>query len=154
RVLLSGGGFIDGEMSIRHLRNAAKPAAVPNLPPATTRAMRKARAIVSKPELQRGSIRVQLHNLALSSIMGIVAPSRYSELGFDTAVSGGAKVDWTGSAMAFTASADMTLSPPVQLTAGRVPMYGTIEARYSNVKGLVDIDSLDVHTPASDVRVT
>ena len=154
RVLLSGGGFIDGEMSIRHWRNPAQPEAVPNLPPATTRAMRKARAIVAKPELQRGSIRVQLHNLALSSIMGIVAPSRYSELGFDTAVSGGAKVDWTGSAMAFTASADMTLSPPVQLTAGRVPMYGTIEAQYSNVKGLVDIGSFDVHTPASEVRVT
>lgn len=154
RLRLSTGGFIDGSMSIRHWRRPARPAAVPELPPATARAMRKARAVVAKPEIQSGSIKVHLHNLALSSIMGIVAPSRYSELGFDTEASGSAEVGWKGSATAFTASADVTLTPPILLTAGRTPMYGTVRARYSNVKGLVDIDALDVHTPASEVRVT
>ncbi|MGB7189031.1 MAG: translocation/assembly module TamB domain-containing protein, partial [Acidobacteriaceae bacterium] len=154
RARLSQGGSIDGELKITHWRQPAPAAAVPNPPPKTARAKRRAQAVVAKTETQRGTIRAQLHGLALASIMGIVAPAHYRELGFDTQASGGAKVDWTGSMQAFTASADITLTPPLTPTPGRVPMYGTVEATYSNVKGLVDIADLDVHTPASEVNVT
>jgi translocation and assembly module TamB len=154
RAELSQGGYIDGEMQIMHWRHPAEARAVPKLPPKTARALRRAKAVVAKPEAQCGAIRAQLHGLALSSIMGIVAPSHYSELGFDTAASGDAKVDWTGSAMAFTANANVTLTPPLKTAPERVPMYGTVQATYSNVKGLVDIAMLDVHTPASEVKVT
>ncbi|MFZ0662131.1 MAG: translocation/assembly module TamB domain-containing protein [Acidobacteriaceae bacterium] len=154
RLELSQGGYIDGEMKVTHWRHPAKAAAVPKLPPKTARALRRAKAVVAKPEVQQGTIRAQLHGLGLASIMGIVAPSHYSELGFDTAASGSAKVNWTGSAMAFTAAANVTLTPPLKTVPGRVPMFGTVEATYSNVKGLVDIADLDVHTPASEVKVT
>lgn len=154
RAQLSGGGFIDGELKIAHWRQPAPARAVPNLPPKTARAQRRARAVVARMETQRGTIRAQLHGLSLASIMAIVAPAHYSELGFDTDASGAVKVDWTGSAQAFTASADIALTPPLTTTAGRVPMYGAVEATYSNVKGLVDIADVDVHTPASEVKVT
>ncbi len=63
-------------------------------------------------------------------------------------------MDWAGSADAFVTGAKVTLMPPLKPTADRVPMYGTVDAQYSNVSGLVDIHSLDVHTPASEVKVT
>ncbi|MGH9585824.1 MAG: translocation/assembly module TamB domain-containing protein, partial [Acidobacteriaceae bacterium] len=154
RAVLSRGGYIDGDLSVTHWRHPAKASTVPNLPPKTAHALHKAKAVAAKPELQRGSIQAQLHGLALSSIMGIVAPAHYSQLGFDTDAGGKVKVDWAGSAMAFTAAADVTLTPPLTPTPGRVPVYGTVEATYSNVKGLVDIPLLHVQTPASDIRVT
>lgn len=154
RADLSQGGSIDGELKITHWRQAASPEAVPNLPPKTARAMRRARAVVAKPEAQHGMIRARLHGLGLETVMGIVAPANYSNLGFSTNVSGDAKVDWTGSAQAFTASANVTLTPPLTTAPGRVPMFGTVQATYSNVKGLVEIAGGDVHTPASEVRVT
>jgi translocation and assembly module TamB len=154
KARLAQGGSVDGTLTIAQWMQPVPTAAVPPLPPATARAARKAKAVVAKPDVQRGTIRAQLHGIEFASIMAIVAPPHYTELGFDTEASGDATVDWTGSATTFTAGAKVTLMPPQKTTAGRVPMYGTVDARYSNVSGLVDIHSLDVHTPASEIRVT
>jgi translocation and assembly module TamB len=151
---LAQGGSIDGEMRITQWLNATPASAVPPLPPATTRAKRKAEAVVAQPAAQTGRVRAHVHNIGLASIMASVAPRQYTELGFDTEASGDATVDWTGSAMAFVTGAKVTLLPPLRPTAGRVPMYGTVDAQYSNVTGLVAIRELDVHTPGSNVNVT
>ncbi|MGC2213783.1 MAG: translocation/assembly module TamB [Silvibacterium sp.] len=154
RARLAQGGYIDGDLKITQWLHATPPAAVPALPPATTRAMRRAKAAVANPDVQRGTIRAHIHNISLASIMAVVAPPHYRELGFDTEASGEASVDWAGSADAFVAGATVTLVPPLKPAAHRVPMYGTVDAQYSNVSGLVNIHNLDVHTPASAVKVT
>lgn len=155
RARLAKGGVIDGDVEIEHWMNAAPPpAAVPNLPPTTQRAKRKAQILTAKPSAERGTIHAHLHNLDLAAIMEIVAPPHFTELGFDTQASGDATVDWAGSASAFGITASVTLMPPLKTTPGRVPMYGEVQAKYSDVTGLVDIQSLDVHTPASEVKVT
>lgn len=152
---LAKGGVIDGDLKIVHWLHAVPPpAAVPNLPPATVHAKRKAQSVAAKPAVQRGTIHARLHHLDLASIMAIVAPPHFTELGFDTQASGSATVDWAGSAKAFGITTNVSLMPPLTPTAGRFPMYGEVQASYSNAKGLVDIQSLDVHTPASEVKVT
>ena len=151
---LAQGGVINGEMRITQWQNAAPSPAVPPLPPSTARAKNKAVAVTANPNVQRGTIRAQLHGISLATIMTIVAPTHYSELGFDTEASGDAGVDWAGSAMAFTANAKVNLMPPLKTSAGRIPMYGSVDAGYSNVTGMVDVRNLDVHTPASQVKVT
>lgn len=153
RAQLSQGGSIDGQMKVTRWLHPVSGASVPVLPPSTKHAERRARAVVTQPAAQRGTIRAQLHGIALASIMAIVAPPHYTELGFDTEASGDAAVDWTGSDAAFTAGAKVTLMPPLKPTAGRVPMYGTVDALYSNVTGSVNIHNLDVHTPDSEVKV-
>jgi translocation and assembly module TamB len=150
RAQLAQGGYVDGVVKITQWMHSA--AAASSTPSMTTRAVRK--AAIAQPNLQRGTIRAQLHGIALASVMAIVAPPHYTELGFDTEASGDATVDWTGSATAFVTGAKVTLMPPLKPTAGRVPMYGAVDAEYSNVSGQVDIHSLDVHTPASEVKVT
>jgi translocation and assembly module TamB len=154
RARFAQGGSIDGEMKVTQWLHGANPAPIPALPPKTEHAKRTAQAVVAKPNVERGMIRAQLHDLALASVMAMVAPAHYSELGFDTDASGDATVDWSGTAMAFVTGAKITLMPPLRPTAGRVPMYGTVDAEYSNVSGLVEIHDLDVHTPASVVKVT
>lgn len=154
KARLAQGGTIDGIVKITQWLQPTPAAAVPPLPPSTERAVRRAKAVVSTPAVQRGTIRAQLHWISLASIMTMVAPAPYTELGFDTEASGDATVDWTGSTAAFVTGAKVTLAPPQKPTAGRVPMYGTVDAQYSNVSGLVDIHGLDVHTPDSEVKVT
>jgi translocation and assembly module TamB len=153
KARLAQGGAIDGTVTIARWLQPA-PSAVPPQPPGTTRAARKAKAVVTKANVQQGTIRAQLHGIELASIMAMVARSRYTDLGFDTEASGDATVDWTGSPTTFVTGAKVTLMPPQKPTAGRVPMYGTVDAVYSNVSGLVDIHGLDVHTPSSEVKVT
>lgn len=133
RAELGRGGWIDGEMRIAHWLNHA---------PAARGA-----------GLRRGSIHAQLHNLPLVSIMGIVAPPHYTDLGFDTEASGPVTAGWTGAAADFAAAAHVTLMPPLTSTAGRVPMVGAVDATYSNTTGLVTIQNLNVHTPASTIQV-
>lgn len=155
RARLGKGGVIDGDLEISHwLHSTPPPAAVPNLPPITPRARRRAQTVAAKPAVQRGVIHAHLHDLDLASIMAIVAPPHYAELGFDTQASGDATVNWAGSAQAFGIAANIALMPPLVPTAGRVPMYGAVDAEYSNITGLVAIQSLAVHTPASEVEVT
>jgi len=153
-VKFARGGYLDGAMKVTQWLRPTSPSTLPSLPPSTARAERRAKVAVAKPEVQRGTIRAQLHGIALAAIMADVAPAHYTELGFDTEASGTATADWTGSPAAFTAAANITLMPPLKPSAGRVPMYGTVDAQYSNMSGLVSIHNLDVRTPASAVTVT
>lgn len=131
---LAQGGYVDGEMQVTHWLASAPNAA--------------------KKEPQRGTIRAQLHGIPLTSVMAVVAPPHYTDLGFDTEASGPVKVDWTGDVSNFVTTANVTLLPPLKPTGGRVPMYGEVDAQYSNPKGAVTISSLYVHTPGSRIEVT
>lgn len=153
KALLAQGGSLDGEMRVTQWLSPSAPE-VPPLPPSTVRGARKAAAVTAMPVGEQGMIRAHLHGIPLASIMAVVAPPHYKELGFDTEASGDASVDWSRSAMAFVTKAKITLTPPLKTKPGRVPMYGTVDAQYSNVNGVVSIRNLDVHTPASDVNVS
>ncbi len=144
-AMLAKGGFIDGSMRITHWMQPQ---------PTPTVEAQGASAKAAKGEVQRGTVTAQLHGIALASIMAVVAPPHYTELGFDTEASGTATADWTGDADDFVAAAKVSLMPPLKPTAGRVPMYGTVDAEYSNANGSVAIHTLDVHTPGSEVRVS
>ena len=149
-----GGGTIDADLRILHWLNAPPTTAVPNLPPATTRALHKAHEVAANRGQQQGTIRAKIRGLSLYSIMSVVAPPHYSDLGFDTAATGDAGVDWVGSPMAFTANAKVALSPPGHGRKDWVPLGGDVDAGYSNVTGLVSIRNLDVHTPGMQMQVT
>jgi translocation and assembly module TamB len=154
KARLPGGGAIDGEMRILRWLNTPPTSAVPDLPPATTRALRKARDVNAGKGKQQGIIRAKIRGVSLYSLMSIVAPPHYSDLGFDTEATGDVGVDWTGSAMAFTANANVNLAPTGSGRPGSVPLNGSVDAGYSNVTGLVSIRKLLAHTPATQLQVT
>ncbi|MBB6144049.1 translocation and assembly module TamB [Silvibacterium bohemicum] len=154
KARLATGGTIDAEMHILRWLSTPPSGAVPDLPPATTRALRKAQKVNADKGKQQGIIRAKLRGLSLYSIMSVVAPAHYANLGFDTAASGDASVDWTGSALDFTANAKVALTPTGRPRPNEVPLHGTIDAGYSNVTGLVSIRGLNVQTPGMNLQVT
>jgi translocation and assembly module TamB len=154
KARLASGGAVDADLRILRWLQTAPSSAVPKLPPATTRALRKASALEADRGKQQGTIRAKIRGISLFSIMSMVAPSHYADLGFDTAATGDAGVDWTGSAMDFTANAKVRLSPTGRGRPGWVPLSGSVDAGYSNVSGLVSIRNLLVNTPATELTVT
>jgi len=154
RARLSGGGAVDADLRIVHWLEAAPSNAVPNLPPATTRALRKASELDKNRGQQQGTIRAKIRGISLFSIMSMVAPPHYADLGFDTAASGDASVDWTGSVEAFRGAARVTLTPTGRGRPGSVPVTGSVDAAYSNVSGTVAIRKVVANTPATALQVS
>ncbi len=102
---------------------------------------------------EKGIIRTRIAGFSLDSILDMVAPRHYRRLGFDTAASGTANVDWTGSASSLVGAVNVSLAPTHAPTVGEVPVTGTVAAQYIHRTGTVAIQDVDVHTPASQIRV-
>ncbi|HEY0796553.1 MAG TPA: translocation/assembly module TamB domain-containing protein [Acidisarcina sp.] len=160
---LAPGGTLTGEM---HLVNWLPQMAPARPAPAASPVKKKWFAKKSKttqriaaaprpvaPAIERGIIRAEVRNVKLETIMKIVAPKRYQDLGFDTEAAGKVAVDWTGNAADLTTKAVVQLSPPRPPTPAEVPLTGTVDAQYFNRGGRVEIKQLDVQTPATNIHV-
>lgn len=156
---LAPGGTLSGEL---HLVNWMPPptAAVPGRASTTTAAAKPGRtanasstAAGTQGPPQKGTIRVQIRDLKLETVMRIVAPKRYQDLGFDTAANGKVAVDWVGSAADLTTSALIRLAPPRPASPSQVPLTGLVDAEYFNRGGRVHITQLDIQTPGTHAHV-
>jgi len=151
RARLPEGGSFEGELRIANWL-APTPAA-PTRKEAVAAVAKKSQNLPA-PEIGQvatGSIRGQVRDITLRSVMRAVAPVSYQDLGFDTAATGPVSVQWTGSA------ADATVTANVRLAAGNgrdgVPLSGGFDATYDNRRGAVDIRSLTAQTPGSHIQV-
>ena len=111
-------------------------------------------AAKSRGPVTRGTIRTTIAGFSLDRILTMVAPPDFRRFGFNTVASGTANVDWTGSASDLVGTADIALAPANSSAPNETPMTGTVQARYLQRSGTVDIGSLDVHTPASEIHVS
>ena len=102
---------------------------------------------------EKGTIRTRIAGFSLDSILDMVAPRHYRRLGFDTAASGTANVDWTGGATSLVGTVQVALAPTHAPAPGEVPVTGVVDAKYVHRTGTVSVEDLDVHTPASQIRV-
>lgn len=135
RARLASGGSIDGDIHILHWHQASA-------------------ATGAKIPLEQGSIRARVQGVTLRSVLAMVAPPKFKDIGFDTSAGGTLNVDWTGSMSNMTAAAKMTLTPPAVLPRGELPLSGVVDAAYSNRSGTVQIRQLQAQTPATHVQVT
>jgi translocation and assembly module TamB len=138
RARLERGGYIDAEMCVAHWLGAAF--AQPGQAPADT--------------VRRGTIRSRFRDITLRTVMALVAPPQYRELGFDTVASGDGNVDWTGNASDLTAKANVTLVPSAHTPDGEVPLSGMVDATYFQRNGSVQIRQFQAQTPATQIEVT
>jgi translocation and assembly module TamB len=102
---------------------------------------------------QKGTIRADIRGVSLLSIMSLVVPGRYSDLGFDTAATGKGQLDWVGDPRGLRAAAQVQLAPTGRPRAGETPLDGTVDAEYSNASGMVNIHHLDAHTSGMQLQV-
>jgi translocation and assembly module TamB len=136
---LATGGTVTGDMRIVNWETPAPAQPGRPAPPAAA---------------EKGTIRAQISGFSLDSVMAASAPPHYRHLGFDTAASGTANVDWTGSISNLTGAVDVQLTPPHPPTPSEVPVTGVVSAEYINRSGSVVIHAFDIHTPASQIQVS
>lgn len=104
--------------------------------------------------VRRGSIDAKIRGITMRTVMAMVAPGQFEELGFDTVASGTGTVTWTGNASDLAARANVILTPATPVPANEVPLSGLLDATYFQKNGSVQIKQLQAQTPASHIEVS
>jgi translocation and assembly module TamB len=99
------------------------------------------------------SIRARVHGVLLTTVLQAVVDRSYRDLGFDSAGDGTVNVDWTGTADDLTVAAVLAMSAP-KPAPGLLPVNGSLDAKYFQSGGRVQINQLEAHTPATNLNVT
>jgi translocation and assembly module TamB len=108
----------------------------------------------SAPKRQVMGIHARVHGLRLSTVLQSVADPGYRDYGFDTLGEGPVNIDWTGSADDLTVAAKLVMSVPQSVAAGQVPLTGSVDAKYFQRGGRVQINQLEAHSLATTLITT
>ena len=103
----------------------------------------------SAPKRQVMGIHARVHGVRLSTVLLSVADPGFRDYGFDTLGEGPVNVDWTGSPDDLTVAAKLVMSAPPSLPPGQVPLSGTVDAKYFQRGGRVQINQLEAHSLAT-----
>jgi translocation and assembly module TamB len=106
------------------------------------------------PGAQVLNIRARVRGVRLTTVLESVVPPHYRNLGFDTAGEGNVSVDWTGSPDDLTVAAVLAMSVPDKPSPGLLPLSGTVDAKYFQRGGKVQINQLEAHSPATNLKVS
>ncbi|HEY0784862.1 MAG TPA: hypothetical protein VGD62_03265, partial [Acidobacteriaceae bacterium] len=167
---LARGGNVDGEA---HLYNWLSPAPQPSSAPAAAspaaggkpaaaaNGARQANQVVAqatanpaaKAQVSRGVVNARLSNFNLPTILSIIAPPKFQNLGFATTASGTVALNWTGNASDLAADAKIALNAPAQPANGDVPVNGMLDVAYSGRENSVLVRQLQANTPGTHLQV-
>ena len=99
-----------------------------------------------------GKVKAQFKDVALDTVLDIVAQGPFQRLGLDTRLNGLATASWSsGDVNTLVVGAAMSLSPSAQGVKNEVPATGFLDATYTQQDGVVDLRKLEVNTPASQL---
>jgi translocation and assembly module TamB len=108
----------------------------------------------SAPKRQVMGIHARVHGVLLSTVLLTVADPGYRDYGFDTLGEGPVNIDWTGSADDLTVAAKLVMTAPESVPPGQVPLSGTVDAKYFQRGGRVQINQLEAHSVATTLSTT
>lgn len=172
---LPGGGSAMGELRISNWLGevpANAPAASPTTKAVATTANTTAKTVGAKPpvtgkvalpQVQRAHayLVATVNKIPLRTIMDVTAPQNYGDLGFDTAVSGPVKMEWGGPAKdlasSFVADGTLKFAPTGLHRKGAlsdIPVTGQANAHYSGSNETVNIQSITLQTPQSNIEAS
>jgi translocation and assembly module TamB len=98
-----------------------------------------------------GKVTADFKNVALDTILDIVAAPEYRRLGLDARVNGPATATWSnGDDRTIAVNATLAFSPSGQTPQGEAPASGAVDATYTQRNGGVDLRKLELHLPSSD----
>ena len=147
------GGIVNAEL--RYLNWSAPD----NPPPAPSAAADKTKRVPLRPAQPPPvrpsmSIRARVHGVRLSTILESVADRGYQNYGFDTLGEGAVNIDWTGAADDLTVAAKLAMSAPQSSAPGLLPLSGSVDAKYFQQGGRVQIYQLEAHSPGTTLNTT
>ena len=166
---LPGGGRIEGELKIENWLGEIPPntpAKSATTVAAATTANTAAKNVNAKPPIEsvklpsaqraHAFMTVTVKGITLRTIMDITAPEHYGDLGLDTAINGPVEVEWGGPATDMPSSvqvdANLKLAPSGVRRKGaseNIPVSGVVVAHYDGRSQVVNIKTVNVHTPAT-----
>jgi translocation and assembly module TamB len=100
------------------------------------------------------NIRARVRGVLLSTVLYSVVERGYQDLGFDTLGEGPVNVDWTGDASDLTVAAKLVMTTPARTAPGELPISGSVDAKYFQRGGRVQINALEAHSPATTLNVS
>ncbi|MDR3454204.1 MAG: hypothetical protein P4L96_15660, partial [Rhodoferax sp.] len=100
-----------------------------------------------------GKVTADFKDVALDTVLDIVAAPPYRRLGLDARLNGPAEATWSnGDARTVSVSTTLSLSPSGQTPAGEAHTSGAIDATYTQRNGQVDLRNLELHLPGSELQ--
>ena len=156
---LEGGGRVNGQLHITNWMSVG----TPQVPPLTAPPVKKQKLDVhaTPPPPSHAVLDAEVDHMPLRTLMKVVAPKQYAELGFDTAGSGAVHAEWGDTPSSVKAQAHLKLTPtthsklsattPSASAAGvrNVPITGTLVASYQGTNETVLVDTLTAQTPGA-----
>ena len=172
---LPGGGAVAGDMRINNWLGEV-PASAPVTSPTVAAGQQTANATAkianAKPPaigsraiapVQRAHayVDVRVSGVSLRTVGEITEPKKYTDLGFDTAVSGPVHAEWGGTTAELPKSvvvdADLKLAPTGARRSGapqNIPVTGSLKAHYSGATQTVTLEHVEARTPATQLLAT
>jgi len=144
RIHIARGGDVNGEFKFDNWLNFTPS-------PAIQRQLLRAHQSWPHPA---GQIRANLHNVALDTILLMLAAPGYQHLGLDTVVNGPAHANWTGLADDLQIGGQLALAPSAAPIPGEAPVQGSIDATYHAELGAIKVDTMDLKSPHSSMKGT
>jgi translocation and assembly module TamB len=171
---LPGGGAVDGELKIENWLGEAPPKAMATsatIVAGANAANTTAKAAHAAPPVQslqatpvaraHAFLTVNVNRITLRTIMDIVAPEHYGDLGYDTSITGPVKVEWGGAVTDIAASvlvdANLQFVPTNVARPGalsNVPVSGAVLGHYDGSKQDVSIAQLNLQSPQSTLTAS
>ncbi|MFZ0744594.1 MAG: translocation/assembly module TamB domain-containing protein [Terracidiphilus sp.] len=163
---LHQGGQLEGQLTLDHWlpsipgSNVLEAAAAP--PVKHSRFGRRQPAISATPAPPRiapntppinGKVNAQLKNVPLDAVLDIVGQAPFQRLGLNAQLNGPATATWTdGDTRTLVVTSALNVSPSAQSVAQEVPANGTIDGTYFQRDGSVDLRTLSITLPASQLE--
>jgi translocation and assembly module TamB len=105
-----------------------------------------------KPIVRTASVYGIAEGVSLQQTMQIIGEGAYQDLGFRSKIYGTALVEWTRDATDLTVKAEAELRSPAE--GKGVPLDGSVRGFYIDLPGRVDVERIDLHTPASEIHAS
>jgi translocation and assembly module TamB len=167
---LPGGGSAEGDLRIENWLGEVPTgdASATTIAAATTAntsarslgAAAPVKSLKSKPVARAHAyLTVTINHIPLRTIMAITAPEHYGDLGFDTSITGPAKIEWGGPetdiADTVQVDGDLEFAPTNVVLRGarsNIPVTGHVKAHYDGLHEVVNIAQLNLQTPQSGLQ--
>jgi translocation and assembly module TamB len=105
------------------------------------------------PTFMNGKVNAQVKNVTLDTVMDIVGRGQFQRMGFNTLLNGSANAAWThGDIDSLVVGTTLALNSPARNVPGEYPASGALDATYSQRDGSVDLRTLDVAMPSSQIH--
>jgi translocation and assembly module TamB len=99
-----------------------------------------------------GKVTAEFKDVSLDTLMDLVGQPPFQRLGLDTRINGVTHAEWVkGDQQTVVAAAQLELTPSSIPVRGEVPVTGSIDATYRQADGAVDMRTLTLNSPASQV---